>query len=303
MAGSQAGDPVVSVIIISVGRPRLYELLPELEAQETAFPYEVLLIANGPVEMSRIDSGAVRTHCEPPGQGIPYYRNRGTGLARGSIIVYIDDDETTRDASWLARLVEPILDGSEKVTVAGAFIPQGQGFLADLISLLGYPGGGSLGWRNVWNVDENGHTDKLCTCNCAIEKSLLEDVGGFEESLVYGASDLYLGEALLERGVPILFVDQAEVVHEARGDMRGFVRWQVNRGRSIYDLRKLRPIGQFERGHVSGRLKRTTLILRRTFPTRQFLPMIGVLFCEYFFHAVGYALEMIEDRSAGRRLN
>lgn len=286
--------PDVSVVIISVGREPLYGLVPAILEQETDFGFEVLVIANGPVRALDLPSKGVRVHSEEKGKGIPYYRNVGTGLARGSVIVYIDDDEVLRDAHWLARLVEPILSGREKVTVGGAYIPQGQGFLADLISLLGYPGGGSLGWRSVWDVDPSGHTDKLCTCNCAIDKAALDSVGGFHEDLVLGASDLYLGELLMENGVTIKLVDDATVEHEARGDLAGFIRWQVNRGKSIYDLRRVRPLHEFSRGHVSGRMKRTWLILKYTFPGRQFIPMVGILLLEFACHAAGYALRVIE---------
>ena len=287
-------NPEVSIVVISVGRLPLYSLVPAILEQETDFGFEVLVIANGPVRALDLPANGVRVHHEESGKGIPYYRNVGTGLARGSVIVYIDDDEVLRDAHWLARLVEPIISGREKVTVGGAHIPQGQGFLADLISLLGYPGGGSLGWRNVWDVDPSGHTDKLCTCNCAIDKAALDSVGGFHEGLVLGASDLYLGELLMENGVKILLVDDATVEHEARGDLPGFIRWQVNRGKSIYDLRRVRPLHEFSRGHVGGRMKRTWLILKHTFPGRQFIPMVGILLLEFACHAGGYALRVIE---------
>ncbi len=300
MAGPEKNEePDVSVVIISVGREPLYALVPAVLEQETGFSFEVLIVANGPVDETRLPAGGVRVHREDVGRGIPYYRNVGTELARGGVIVYIDDDETPPDDGWLDRLAEPVVSGREKVTVGGAYIPQGQGFLADLISLLGYPGGGSLGWRNVWEVDPRGYTDKLCTCNCAVEKAALDAVGGFHEGLALGASDLYLGEVLMENGVRILFLDDTAVLHEARGDLRGFIRWQVDRGRSIYDLRRVRPLGEFSRGHVSGRFKRTWVILARTFPTRQFAPMVGILLVEFTCHALGYGLQALEDRRDG----
>lgn len=287
-------EPEVTVVIISMGRERLYSLVPAVLEQETPFGFEVLVIANGPVDAGRLPSEGVRLHFEESGRGIPYYRNVGTGLAAGSVIVYVDDDETLRDGSWLATLAGPVVSGAEKVTVGGAFIPQGQGFLADLVSMLGYPGGGSLGWKSVWKVDERGYTDKLCTCNCALDKLTLESAGGFNEDLALGASDLFLGEALMEKGIGILFVEEATVIHEARKDFRGFVSWQLDRGRSIYDLKRLRPLNTFHRHHVSGRMRRTAVILERTFPGRQFFPMLGILVLEFGLHCLGYVLRALE---------
>lgn len=291
-------SPEVSVVIITVGRPCLYELLGLLAAQEADFPYEIVVIANGPVDEAKIDTGLVRLYHEDPGRGIPHYRNLGMELSRGHIIAYIDDDETPVDGEWLQNITRPILLGEERVTVAQTYIPQGQGFFADLVSMLGYPGGASLGWRNVYNVDEDNHTDKLPSGNCAIEKSLLEEIGGFHDDLALGASDLLLGEDILERGVKMRFVDEASVTHEARSDLVGFARWQINRGRSVYTLQKIRPIRQLNRAHVGGRLKRTWVILKATFPTAQFIPMLGVLFLEYFLHGVGFILELHVNRKA-----
>jgi GT2 family glycosyltransferase len=308
MAGTTTTNPDISVIVITTGRQGLYPLLRALERQEAGFAYETVIIANGPVDEGRLESAGVRLFREPAGKGIPYYRNRGTEEARGSVIVYIDDDEVPPGDCWLSDLVEPILTGGESVTVAGARIPPGQGFLADLISMLGYPGGGSLGWRNVWEVDECGYTDKLCTCNCAIEKDLLVDVGGFHEDLAYGTSDLFLGETLLEKGARIRFVDDNAVFHEPRRDLRSFISWQVNRGRSIHELKSVRPLGQFQRKHVAGRFKRTWVILKKTFPSSRFVPMLGILSLEFSCHLVGYALEYIQEnymkgkRGCGPRL-
>lgn len=289
-------DPDVSVIVISVGREPLYALVPAILRQRTPFDFEVVIVANGPVDSGRLPGSGVRVHREEPGRGIPYYRNVGMRIALGTVVVFIDDDEMPRDDNWLDTLAGPVLSGGEKATVGGAFIPQGQGFLADLISMLGYPGGGSLGWRSVWHVDAGGCTDKLCTCNCALNRRTVESAGGFNEELVLGASDLYLGEALLERGIKILFLDEATVIHEARGDFRGFIRWQIDRGRSIYDLKRLRPLHRFRRGHVSGRFRRTWLIMRRTFPGRQFVPMMGILALEFGCHFAGYTLRALEKK-------
>ena len=68
----------------------------------------------------------------------------------------------------------------------------------------------------------------------------------------------------------------------------------VNRGKSIYDFRRERPLHEFSRGHVGGRMKRTWVILKRTFPGRQFIPTVGSLLLKFACHAAGYALRVIE---------
>lgn len=289
MVSGDDRKPDVSVVIITVGRPSLYGLLRVLERQQTDFAYEVVVVANGPVEPEKLAGDGVRVLYEESGMGIPYYRNVGTASARGRVIVHTDDDIMPRDELWLSRLAGPILEGRERVTVSSTYIPQGQGLLADLISMLGYPGGGSLGWRAIYDVDEDGYTDKLPSGNCAIEKTLLEEVGGFDERLAIGASDALLGEELLARGIKLLYVDEAILLHEPRSDFLGFLRWQVRRGMAVYDLNSVKPLRELSRRHVKGRLKRTWVIVERVFPSWRIVPMVGILIVEYVCHALGYA--------------
>ncbi|MDD5448397.1 MAG: glycosyltransferase [Actinomycetota bacterium] len=281
-------EPEVSVVIITVGRENTYKLVPLVLEQKTSFDFEVLLIVNGPIDEKRLKNEAVRIVKEKSGLGIPYYRNRGTEEARGRVIVYIDDDETPMDENWLEKIALPVVSGEEKVAVSGYYVPLGQGFFSDLVSMLGYPGGGSLGWRAICKVDENGYTDKFPSGNCAIEKSLLEEVGGFHPSLTIGTEDVYLGEQFLERGVRMLYVEEATVYHEPRKGFREFMRWQFGRGRAMYDLRKLKKFSDFQRPAVSERLVRTYNVLKDTFPSSKFLPMCGIFFLEYFLHGIGY---------------
>lgn len=289
MAGRETVMPEVSVVVITLGRPGLYRMVDAILEQETAFSFEVILVVNGAVDTGYFTDSRVRCFNEEPGRGFSYYRNRGVELSSGRVIVFIDDDEMPFDNNWLSLIAAPVLEGRTAATTGGALVPMGHGALADSISLLGFPGGGSLGWENVWPVDEEGYTWKLCTCNAAISREVFEEIGGFEESLVYGAEDVYLSEMLLERGSSTLFVGEAAVHHDPRGDLKGFVSWQVRRGRSVYDLRTLR---RFRPGHVGGRMKRTWYIVRKSFPTRLFLPVLFILVLEHACQLYGYALAL-----------
>ena len=79
-------------------------------------------------------------------------------------MAFIDDDELPKNYSWLYCITEPLIKGEEEVVTAGVDIKLGQGYLTDSISLLGFPGGGAVGFKTMWNVDENNATIQL-TCN------------------------------------------------------------------------------------------------------------------------------------------
>jgi GT2 family glycosyltransferase len=291
-------DPALTVVVITLGRESLYPLLHGVLEQETGFPFEVLLIANGPLDLGRLPPEGVRVVREEAGRGYSYYRNRGIAESRGRIVAYVDDDVTLPDRGWLRRLAGPIIRGEEEATTGGARIPLGQGYFADLVSLLGFPAGGALGWENVWPVDENGHTPKICTCNCAATREALLEVGGFDEGMVYGGEDVYLSEMLLGRGKRIRFVEDAYVMHGARDGFLDFVRWQVRRGRNVFEMKEA---GIIRARQVGGRIKRTWIILRRVWGTGRFMPMLGVLCLEQACLAWGYAAQRAESRRGRAR--
>jgi GT2 family glycosyltransferase len=289
-------EPDATVVIITLGRESLYRLIPEICAQEAGFDFEILLIANGPVEEGRLPPGKVRMVREDPGRGYSYYRNRGIAESRGRIVAYVDDDVLPVDTSWLGRLVGPIIRGEEEATTGGARISLGQGYLADLISLLGFPGGGALGWENVWPVDRDGHTPKMCTCNCAATRELLQKAGGFDESVVYGGEDVYISEKMLEKGGYIGFVRDAHVMHEARTGFKDFIKWQARRGRTI---RELKDVELVKSRQLYGRLRRTGIILRGAWATPRFFPLLGLLLLEQACLTYGYLAEYLERRRSG----
>lgn len=292
-------NPDISIIIISKGSESLFTLLEELRRQKCSFLYEVLVIANGEVGRERVLSYGARVISAPEGRGIPYYRNIGLKEAAGRVVAMIDDDEVPEHDRWLEMLTVSILSGEEKVTVSETHIPEGQGYLADLISSLGFPGGGSLGWRKIWTVDENGYTDRFATGNGAVERDLALSVG-FEEALKHGAEDILFGERLIEMGERIKFVEEARVIHSPRKRISEFILWQVRRGRSVYELRKIRPLRSFSRDHVGGRIKRTLFILRNAEGHKK-LPILFLLALEFASQFVGYVYAWLVDRGRSGR--
>ena len=177
------GKPKISVIVITLGRESLYKLIEKLLKQEINQTYEIVLVPQNPLKEELLKDKKIRIFYEPLGKGVSYYRNVGIKKSRGDIIAFIDDDEEPFDEKWLRNLVFPIISNKESITTAGVFIPLGQGYIADSISLLGFPGGGAVGFKTMWKVDENNYTKHLCTGNFAFRKNLIQRIGYFHEEM------------------------------------------------------------------------------------------------------------------------
>jgi GT2 family glycosyltransferase len=290
---SHNGDPEVSVVIITLCRPELYGLLEELRKQETSRDYEIILVAQNHFDEARIGPNHYRLIEAPQEKGIPYYRNLGMKHAKGEVVAYIDDDEMPMDQKWLDNLVKPIFEAKEEVATSGTHIPTGEGFLADLISSLGFPGGGSIGFKNMWQVDGDRYTDHICTGNFAIKKDVLEKVGGFDESLKHGAEDTHLMVKIKENGIRVSYVEEATIHHKPRKRFLDYMNWQVRRGKSAYELKSIKGL---ERSHITTRISSSLRIIKENLSTPRGLAVMGMVVLEYLFQAVGYFKEMLNSR-------
>jgi glycosyltransferase involved in cell wall biosynthesis len=286
-------NPQISVVIVTFGRDSLYSLVKKLSSQKIAEGFEIVIVSEKPLDESLFDRNRVKIFYEPSGKGIPYYRNAGIRHSSGQIIAFIDDDEEPEE-HWLSKITLPLTEGKDDAATSGYRIPLGQGYLADSISLLGFPGGGGIGFRTMWNVDENFCTKHLCTGNFAVRKNLIESVGMFDESLKFGAEDVELAQKLPK----IRYVDDATILHEARSGLLKFIRWQVKRGRSVREFHKL---GKLKNSYAGERMSSLKKIIKNAAMTRYF-PMVAFLMVnQYLWNSVGYAIESLDERQSAKQ--
>ena len=118
-----SGEPCRASVVIPVknGGELLGRVLDAVLAQETPWPYEVLVIDSGSRDGSRqqVQARGVRLHEIPPTEfGHGRTRNLGAALTSGAFIVFITQDALPADRHWLARLVAAAEQSPE---TAGAF--------------------------------------------------------------------------------------------------------------------------------------------------------------------------------------
>jgi glycosyltransferase involved in cell wall biosynthesis len=201
--------PVASVVIATHDRAeRLDQLLAALRAQTLPrADFEVVVVddrsadATQDVLSRERERGELRLLCPPAGagRGPAAARNRGWRAASGEVVAFTDDD-CVPAPDWLARLVAAGA-GRDGAIVRGRTVPN-----PDEAHALG---------PYAKTVEITGPSPHFETCNVAYPRSLLERVGGFDESYASPAGeDSDLGcRAVAAGGVPLFAPDA--VVHHA----------------------------------------------------------------------------------------
>ena len=164
----------------------------------------------------------------PEGRGFAYVRNRAVAAAKGSVLVFVDDDcEVER--GWFDSLLAPLLADPGVGGAAGAVLVRDCNAIGYAESVLGFPGGGlryldAAGGRVV-------PTSHLSTCNCAYRREAIETAGGFSSEAALGGEDSLLAERVTARW-PCRYVPGAIVYHKPRQRLGAIFRWFMRRGRA-----------------------------------------------------------------------
>lgn len=187
--------------------------------------YEIIVVDDGskddtPDILPDIDTGEVSfTYCRLEGKGPACARNEGIRNAKAPIIAFIDDDAIPQPG-YLKAIYEPFADDTV-VGVEGKVVP----VEGEEMGLLG------MSPRNI----EGG---VYLTCNIAFRRSVLEEVGGLDESFPYPAfEDTDLAAAVEPYG-KIIWQPKAEVWHPRR-------RWSLKR--AIREIKFNEPLMVFAR--------------------------------------------------------
>ena len=250
----------ISVIIPTLNRDLyLKNTLGDLRRQEGNFSWEIIVVDQNPVPIQGRDkafysetekAGGVRWVVSP-GHAVVLARNQGVGMAKGEILVFVDDDVEIKDPHFLSKhLKAHIESGSEVAAVCGREVNAGSG---EFVHRLHYRREGPLSdvLHFPRNFSQKMEAVVLSTCNCSIKKKPLCDVEGFDENFG-GASygdDSDLALRLAAAGYKILY-DPGPVLHHLRAPVGGLRLSTTNKGSSFSDRDKVLSSLVFYRKHV-----------------------------------------------------
>ena len=238
-ASESREPPTVSVLICT--RDRRHDLaraLASLRAARVEREGVEIVVVEETADPRPI-AGVRYVPLPPEERGFAHVRNRAVDAAKGSLLVFVDDDcEVER--GWFDALLAPMADPAVAGT-AGAVLVRDCNAVGYAENILGFPGGGlrylaAAGGRVV-------PTRFLSTCNCVYRRAAIEAVGGFDTLASLGGEDSLLAERVSARW-PCRYAPGAVVYHKPRGRLGAIFPWFVRRGRA--ELRilpaKARPV-------------------------------------------------------------
>ena len=234
----------ISVVIPTKNRSALLaEAIERIESQTVSREqYEVIVIDNDSTDDTRtlLEQKAITypnlkfASQEKPGAAAT--RNAGLRVARGDIVLFIDDD-VYADPS----LIESHLDWQQRysnASVIGAVnMPWGETsdpflrYLRDHRILNPYtPSRGPIDFSYYH------------TCNVSTPTQTLLNLGGFNETFkVYGMEDIELGYRLEKSGSQMVFAADAKAIHYRFPDYQDFIERSEHAGYSLGQLIRLHP--------------------------------------------------------------
>lgn len=226
-----------SVVVPTYERPvKLRHTLDSI-CNQTADEYEVLVVDDGSQSAEQMEVLEQFEDCNhvqvirQENAGPAAARNRGWNAARGEVVLFTDDDCIV-PRNWVALLTDAFEDGV--AAVGGELVPDPK-----LVNMNRFARAHRL--RDLIDYDSpdesvTGHEglNLAGTANVAYRRSVLEAVGGFDESFPLAAGeDADLQRRVLDAGHEMKFFP-VTVYHNDDYDWDSFVSRAIRSGRGTY---------------------------------------------------------------------
>jgi rhamnosyltransferase len=216
-------DPVVSIVMVTRnGAATLPEVLDAVEAQDVAFPFEIIAVDSGSTDGSReLLEGRAGTLITIGASDFNHGTTRNLGIerARGALVVLLVQDATPEGRDWLATLTAPFESDPQ---LAGTFcrqIPRPAAspltrhyltrWFANGVQPRRVSFAGSRDMSSLAPLEQLDRCtfDNVCSC---IRRSVWQR-HRFASTPI--AEDLEWAKTVLQQGFALAYIPQAIVVH------------------------------------------------------------------------------------------
>lgn len=235
--------PKTSLTICSRNRPKLLLETVESVLQGNDLPSEIVIVDQSDTPHPTLGSLKASQNCEiryfwTHTRGVSQARNQAIAAAQYDLLALTDDDMYVTP-TWFGALIRALLAAGPRSVVTGRVLStkaETPGHFAPSIK------------DDQTPVVYKGRvgTDVLYTGNMAMYRSVLNDLGVFDERLGTGsrfpaAYDNDFGFRLLEAGYRILYVPEAVLYHRAWRSEQDYLRlrWNYGRGQGAFYAKHL----------------------------------------------------------------
>jgi len=226
--------PLVSVLISTKNdESTLGECLESL-ARQTFESLEVVVVSDGSTDTTlEIAQGFAQAHPQvrvialEPSRGIAGARNLAMQHASGGIFAFLDGDAFA-EPEWLVNLILPFREqagvgctgGPDIVPADDPLVSRCAGY--SMHSLIG-SGGLRRGRTRLVRYAPAG-------CNMAVAREVIDEVGGFDETMIPRGEEKELQERIRKAGYRVAYAPEAVIWHRRRTSLRAFWRQMFSSG-------------------------------------------------------------------------
>jgi GT2 family glycosyltransferase len=212
--------PFFSIIIPNWNGARHLPTCLDALRRQTYRAFEVILVDNGSTDESlalvKRDYPEVQVLRLPRNRGLTGACNAGAALARGDVLVMLNND-TEADPGWLEALAATLRAHPDAGAVASKLLLFDRRDVlhsaGDFYGIDGIPGN-----RGVWQQDQGQYDDQVevfgaCGGAAAYRRAAWEEAGGFDEGFFMYCEDVDLAWRLRLLGWRAVFAPAARVYH------------------------------------------------------------------------------------------
>jgi len=153
-------------------------------------------------------------------------RNIGIREAQADFIAFIDGDAAAAP-DWLANISQALQNTNAAGVGGPDLLPEDSIYKSQAIArVMASPmaRGGKFNPSTQHTMEEKSHyVDHIPTCNLALRRHVIEEVGMFDESFVKG-QDLELNYRIRQAGYQLYYTETIRVVHYRKQHIRKFAR-------------------------------------------------------------------------------
>ena len=238
-------EPYVSIVIPTTGNVKFIRGLVEsvISLDYPKDKFELILIGDSPTKLiekhsSIAKKAGINTIVEYKPVAAGKKRNIGSGIAKGELIAFTDDDTILRE-DWIRNAIKHLKENENYVGVGGPnFTPKeglpfakavGRIFGSKFLFSFRY----TIGHAKAKEIAHNP------TCNYIIKKTIVNEIK-FHETLWPG-EDAEFDIRVLNAGYKILYAPNVVVWHHRRSRPTAFLKQMFNYGKTRAQVTKMHP--------------------------------------------------------------